>query len=315
MTSRDVIHSFFVPAFRVKQDVVPGRYTTMWFEAVAPGSYSVLCSQYCGTGHSTMRGEVVALEPAEFERWLHGEQKPEGGRIAGPVYVEPELGLPDVSPPEQTSLAQEGVRVAANHGCLRCHTLDGTPHLGPTWAGLSGARVPLDDGTEVVADVAYLTGVDDGPKRQDAQRLRAPSCPRTSASSGPARWRPWSSSSSPSRTPTPRRRPSRTGGTSPTRARRGDAVSDDHDREEPFAAAPPDEPPEPDYLHSHAGIRSWLLTTHHKRIALMFYVLILAALGLGGLFALILRTELLTPGPSSWARTPTTGCSRCTGSS
>jgi cytochrome c oxidase subunit 1 len=72
-------------------------------------------------------------------------------------------------------------------------------------------------------------------------------------------------------------------------------VIDDHDREEPFAAAPPDEPAEPDYLHSHAGIRSWLLTTDHKRIALMFYVLILAALGLGGIFALILRTELLTP--------------------
>jgi cytochrome c oxidase subunit 1 len=72
-------------------------------------------------------------------------------------------------------------------------------------------------------------------------------------------------------------------------------VIDEHDREEPFAAAPPDEPAEPDYLHSHAGIRSWLLTTDHKRIALMFYVLILAALGLGGIFALILRTELLTP--------------------
>ena len=143
MTSRDVVHSFFVPSFRVKQDVVPGRYTTLWFEVVAPGTYPVLCTQYCGTGHSMMRAEVVALRPADFERWLDGEQEPEGGRIAGPVYVEPDLGLMDVAPPEQTSLAREGVRVAANHGCLRCHTLDGTPHLGPTWAGLYGARVPL----------------------------------------------------------------------------------------------------------------------------------------------------------------------------
>jgi cytochrome c oxidase subunit 2 len=157
MTSRDVIHSFFVPSFRVKQDVVPGRYTTMWFQVLEPGSYPVLCTQYCGTAHSTMRAEVVALPPAAFQRWLDGEQEPEGGRIQGPLYVPPELGLTDVAPAEQTSLAQQGVRVAADHGCLRCHTLDGTPHLGPTWAGLYGATVPLDDGTEVVADVAYLT--------------------------------------------------------------------------------------------------------------------------------------------------------------
>jgi cytochrome c oxidase subunit 2 len=156
LTSRDVIHSLFVPAFRVKQDAVPGRYTTMWFQAVAPGTYPAFCTQYCGTGHSTMRAEVVALPPEDFERWLHG-QDPEGARLAGPRYVEPQLGLTDAAPAQDLSMVRQGERVAAEHGCLRCHTLDGTPHLGPTWAGVYESLVPLADGSEVVADVAYLT--------------------------------------------------------------------------------------------------------------------------------------------------------------
>jgi cytochrome c oxidase subunit 2 len=156
MTSRDVIHSFFVPSFRLKQDVVPGRYTTLWFEAVAPGTYPIFCTQYCGAGHSTMRGEVVALSPEDFERWLGG-QAPEGERLAGPRYVPPQLGLNDAAPAQQLSLARQGERVAAERGCLRCHTLDGTAHLGPTWAGLFERPVQLEDGRVVVADAAYLT--------------------------------------------------------------------------------------------------------------------------------------------------------------
>ena len=159
MTSRDVIHSFFVPEFRVKQDVVPGRYTTLWFEAVSPGTYPVLCSQYCGTGHSTMRAEVVALSAADFERWLGGDDPspPLGAHLAGPRYVEPQLGLTDAAPAQGLNMVRQGERVAAEQGCLRCHTTDGTPHIGPTWAGLYEALVPLQDGSEVVADVAYLT--------------------------------------------------------------------------------------------------------------------------------------------------------------
>jgi cytochrome c oxidase subunit II len=156
MTSRDVIHSFFVPEFRVKQDVVPGRYTTLWFEAVAPGTYPILCTQYCGTGHSTMRAEVVAMPPDDFERWLAG-QDPAAARLAGPSYVPPQLGLADAAPAQQLSMVRQGVQVAAAKGCLRCHTLDGSPYTGPTWAGLYDAVVPLEDGKEVVADVAYLT--------------------------------------------------------------------------------------------------------------------------------------------------------------
>jgi cytochrome c oxidase subunit 2 len=139
MTSRDVIHSFFVPEFRVKQDVVPGRATVTWFEATRPGVYDILCTEYCGAYHSTMRGRVIVLGPAEMDAWERGRR---------PLLSRTE-GVAD--------LAAAGERVAAERGCLRCHTLDGTPHLGPTWAGLYGSTVPLVDGRTVVADDAFLT--------------------------------------------------------------------------------------------------------------------------------------------------------------
>jgi cytochrome c oxidase subunit 2 len=153
LTSRDVIHSFFVPAFRVKKDVVPGQTTTMWFEVKHPGRYSAFCAEYCGADHSMMRAEVVALSDADYERMLEGL-----GRlaIAGPVMTgTPVPGYAE--PKEALSLAKVGERVAARAGCFRCHTDDGTPHIGPTWAGLYGATIPLDGGTTVIADDQYLT--------------------------------------------------------------------------------------------------------------------------------------------------------------
>ncbi|HVK88671.1 MAG TPA: cytochrome c oxidase subunit II [Kofleriaceae bacterium] len=132
MTSRDVIHSFYVPAFRVKQDVLPARTTTVWFEAEQPGTYDILCAEYCGTEHSYMRGRVVVLDDAAWARWA--ETRPHG-----------------------EDLARYGERVASERGCLRCHTVDGTPHLGPTWAGVYGTTVTLNDGSRVRADEPYLT--------------------------------------------------------------------------------------------------------------------------------------------------------------
>jgi cytochrome c oxidase subunit 2 len=155
LTSRDVVHSFFVPAFRVKQDAVPGRYTTAWFEVKRPGTYPIFCTEYCGNSHSTMRGEVVALSAEDWARWVAAAY-PEVRRPNAPAKIEP--GTVDLfDPREETSLAREGARLAGEHGCLRCHSVDGTRYIGPTWAGLWGARVPLMDGTEIVADVAYLT--------------------------------------------------------------------------------------------------------------------------------------------------------------
>ncbi len=146
VTSRDVIHSFYVPDFRVKRDVLPGRSTTLWFEAKRPGRHRVFCAEYCGTDHSMMLGEVVVLSAGDYERTLAG---------LAPIELE---GVPYELPgPREPSLAAIGERVAARAGCMRCHTADGTPHIGPTWAGLFETTIPLANGTRVVADSAYLT--------------------------------------------------------------------------------------------------------------------------------------------------------------
>jgi len=153
MTSRDVIHSFFVPAFRIKRDLVPGRTSTTWFRATREGRYQILCAELCGTGHSRMWGEVVVLSPDRFARWLETADPP---AVTTPLERpsslpegDRDLGLP--------ALAQRGLVVAAEQGCLACHTLEGSDHVGPTWKGLWGHRVPLQDGRSVIADPAYLT--------------------------------------------------------------------------------------------------------------------------------------------------------------
>jgi len=145
-TSRDVIHSFYVPEFRIKQDVVPSRYTTAWFEATEPGTYPILCTEYCGTDHSRMRGEVIALEPRDFERWLGGEPT-----------QRPELARGEQGAPPEDTLVRRGEIAAAQSGCLRCHTTDGLPHIGPTWAGMYGSMAPLERGGEALVDEAYIT--------------------------------------------------------------------------------------------------------------------------------------------------------------
>jgi cytochrome c oxidase subunit 2 len=131
ITSRDVIHSFYVPAFRLKQDAVPGRITTIWFTATMPGEFPILCAEYCGAGHSRMRGRVVAMQPGDFANWVSGHTS--------------------------SDLATAGERLANSYGCLRCHTSDGTTYTGPTWRGLYGSKVQLTNGQQVIADDAYLT--------------------------------------------------------------------------------------------------------------------------------------------------------------
>jgi cytochrome c oxidase subunit II len=174
MTSRDVIHSFYVPEFRINQDVIPGRYTTLWFELTEAGTYPILCTEYCGTGHSTMRGTLIALAPVDYEKWLRGPRI-EAGLWAQPI-APPSSPLGSALGPE-IALAQLGQTAAAVHGCFRCHTIDGTPHLGPTWAGLYRSVVPLEGGAEVTADEAYLTEsiMDPGAKIHRSFQLLMPS--------------------------------------------------------------------------------------------------------------------------------------------
>jgi cytochrome c oxidase subunit 2 len=130
MTSQDVIHSFFVPAFRIKQDVLPGRYTTTWFHATKAGTYHLFCAEYCGTQHSGMIGQVVVMEPAAYQAWLSGN----GG---------------------MQSLAQTGEAMFQQLGCSTCHRFD-VQGRGPNLVGLFGKQVMLDDGRTVVADENYI---------------------------------------------------------------------------------------------------------------------------------------------------------------
>ena len=130
MTSQDVIHSWFVPAFRIKQDVLPGRYTTAWFRATKPGAYHLFCSQYCGTMHSGMIGQIVVMEPAQYQAWLSG------GGASG-------------------SLAASGESLFQQLGCSTCHRSD-TQGRGPNLVGLFGKAVQLEDGRTVMADENYL---------------------------------------------------------------------------------------------------------------------------------------------------------------
>lgn len=167
MTSRDVIHSFYVPAFRIKQDVLPGRYFNTWFHTLKPGTYRIYCAEYCGLMHSAMWGDVVALPADQYQLWLEGEPlesfidlPPGTGRgrvvteLAGGFPLYPR-GIPESSPPR--SMADHGREIAEEKGCFACHTLDGQPHTGPTWRGLWYRRTQLVDGRTIVADEAYLT--------------------------------------------------------------------------------------------------------------------------------------------------------------
>jgi cytochrome c oxidase subunit 2 len=130
MTSQDVIHSLFIPAFRVKNDVIPGRYRTLWFEATTPGRYHLFCAEYCGTKHSGMIGQIVVMEPADYQAWLTGGSA-------------------------QGSLADAGQKLFQALACNTCHKPDSTGR-GPILQGLFGKTVQLQDGSTAVVDESYV---------------------------------------------------------------------------------------------------------------------------------------------------------------
>ena len=148
LTSRDVIHSFYVPAFRIKKDVLPGRYTELWFEAVAAGHYQIFCAEMCGIGHSAMLGEVVVHEAAEFEDWLANERRG--------LAAQQDAGHGGAGPGD-ADLLEQGRVAATEAGCLKCHTVDGAPHIGPTWLDLYRRKETMTTGEVIEADERYLT--------------------------------------------------------------------------------------------------------------------------------------------------------------
>jgi cytochrome c oxidase subunit 2 len=130
MTSEDVIHSFYVPAFRTKQDVLPGRYTTTWFQPTKPGKYHLFCAEYCGTKHSGMIGWVYVMDPPEYQSWLSG------GSGEG-------------------SLASRGAKLFQDLACTNCHKSDGSGR-GPVLEGLFGKTIELEGGEKITVEEAYL---------------------------------------------------------------------------------------------------------------------------------------------------------------
>ncbi|HEY4382209.1 MAG TPA: cytochrome c oxidase subunit II [Acidobacteriaceae bacterium] len=130
MISQDVFHSYSIPEFRIKREVIPGRYSTVWFNATTPGEYHLFCTQYCGTNHSLMIGTVTAMSPADYKKWTEDSTS----------------GM---------SLAQNGERLFASMGCNACHSGNAAAR-GPSLAGVYGSKLTLANGSQVLVNEAYL---------------------------------------------------------------------------------------------------------------------------------------------------------------
>jgi cytochrome c oxidase subunit 2 len=134
MSSDDVIHSLFIPAFRLKQDVVPGRYTKTWFKATAPGTYRLFCAEYCGEKHSTMLASVIVHESGKFESWLQDAAN----------FL------------EKMTPVEAGQLLYVRRGCVQCHSVDGSARQGPSFKGVFGTEQLMADGERVAVDENYL---------------------------------------------------------------------------------------------------------------------------------------------------------------
>lgn len=133
LSSDDVIHSFYIPAYRLKQDMVPGQYTTLYLHPDKAGTYDILCAEYCGVAHSTMRAELIVMEPGAYAAWRETQAAPAG-----------------------RSLAEQGKALVEKSGCLGCHALEGKEKIGPNLGQGFGRKVLLADGTSVTTDEEYL---------------------------------------------------------------------------------------------------------------------------------------------------------------
>ncbi len=135
LSSQDVIHSFFVPNFRVKMDVLPNRYTLTWFEAIETGEYDIFCAEYCGKGHSEMLGKVIVMTEVDYNAWL-------------------EKSAIDI--PEGMSLEDAGANLYTSKACITCHSVDGRPGVAPSFKGRFGTLQGMADGSTITIDENYL---------------------------------------------------------------------------------------------------------------------------------------------------------------
>ena len=138
MRADDVLHSFFAPQFRVKQDILPGRYTQLWFTPTKVGTFDLFCAEYCGTGHSKMLAKIQVLSPEAYDIWENGAQIEEGPAVSG------------LTP------AELGERIYNEKGCNACHSTDGSVVLGPTFKGLVGRTGENADGSTFTSDENYI---------------------------------------------------------------------------------------------------------------------------------------------------------------
>jgi len=137
LTSQDVIHSLFIPDFRIKRDAVPGRYEKEWFHATEIGEYQIFCTEYCGTQHASMLAQVIVQHPVNFDKWLADEGN----------FIEK-------LPPEK--LWEGGKKLYNQRGCKQCHSIDGSNGIGPTFKGVWGHNVALNGGARVTVDENYV---------------------------------------------------------------------------------------------------------------------------------------------------------------
>jgi cytochrome c oxidase subunit 2 len=149
LSSSDVLHGFYLPDFRVKMDMIPGRETTLWVQPDRPGRYQIFCTVYCGTGHSNMLAQLIVMPPREYAEWVGGGRKGGGEKGEG-----------------NEPLAVQGERIVKKSGCLNCHAVDGKEKIGPNFRGLYGSTVFLEGGKSVTAEEEYLREsiVDPGAK-------------------------------------------------------------------------------------------------------------------------------------------------------
>jgi cytochrome c oxidase subunit 2 len=150
LRSHDVLHDFYVPQIRARMNIVPGMVTTFWFTPTKAGRYEIMCAQLCGVGHANMRGYVVVEDEATFQAWL--KEQP----TFAMTKATPGTGGTQAAAVPGGTLLDKGRVLAQSKGCVACHSIDGSPGVGPTWKGLAGKTGTMADGSMVPADETYL---------------------------------------------------------------------------------------------------------------------------------------------------------------